>query len=149
MGYFRKKPNRGCWGHGISRGIEERAYGNSRGQLKKKWNFQGCSRETHVEFTWIMGSPVWDFFRNSSMWPPFSTLQERPSSLFQFGQEKKCTWTLNWKKILLICFENCHRVFPIPTGRVPRNWIMDPFIVVNITLTCRGSLEDEYMLDDS
>ena len=26
-------------GHGISRGIEERALGNSRGQLKKKWNF--------------------------------------------------------------------------------------------------------------
>ena len=27
--------------------------GNSRGQLKKKWNFQvrqGCSRKTHVEF---------------------------------------------------------------------------------------------------
>ena len=35
-------------GHGISRGSEERAYGNSRGQLKKKWNLQGCSRKTNV-----------------------------------------------------------------------------------------------------
>ena len=35
---------RGCgvdWGHGISRGIEERACGNSSGQLKKKYNFKG------------------------------------------------------------------------------------------------------------
>ena len=28
-----------------------RACGNFRGQLKKRWNFQGCSRKTHVEFT--------------------------------------------------------------------------------------------------
>ena len=28
-------------GHEISRGIEERSCGNSWGQLKKKWNFQG------------------------------------------------------------------------------------------------------------
>ena len=25
-----------------------------RGQLKKKWNFQGCSRKTHVEFPWVL-----------------------------------------------------------------------------------------------
>ena len=42
-----KKANMG-WGlgHGISRGIEEKACGNSRGQFKKKWDFQGCSRKT-------------------------------------------------------------------------------------------------------
>ena len=27
-------------GYGISRGIEERAYKNSRGQLKKEWSYQ-------------------------------------------------------------------------------------------------------------
>ena len=43
MGYTRKNPNSGgSWEHGISRGIEERACKNSSGQLKKKWNFQGC-----------------------------------------------------------------------------------------------------------
>ena len=42
------------WGHGISRDIEERACGNSRDQLKKKWNFQACSRKTHVEFPWVL-----------------------------------------------------------------------------------------------
>ena len=30
-----------------------RACGNSRGQLKKKWNFQWCSRRKHVEFPWV------------------------------------------------------------------------------------------------
>ena len=45
MGYSRKKSNLGGWrgpGHGISRGTEERKCGNYWGQLKKKWNFQGC-----------------------------------------------------------------------------------------------------------
>ena len=28
--------------------------GNSSGQLKKKWNFQGCSRKTHVKFPWVL-----------------------------------------------------------------------------------------------
>ena len=32
-----------------TRGIE-RACENSSGQLKKKWNFQGCLRKAHVEF---------------------------------------------------------------------------------------------------
>ena len=44
-----KNPNRGGgWGHGISRGIEERTFGNFRGHLKKLWNFQGCTRKSHV-----------------------------------------------------------------------------------------------------
>ena len=50
MGYFRKG-----WGHGNSKGTdEERICGNSKGELKKKWNFQGCWRKTHVEFPWVV-----------------------------------------------------------------------------------------------
>ena len=37
---------------------EETACRNSKGQLKKKWNFQECSRKTHVEFPWVLAS-VW------------------------------------------------------------------------------------------
>lgn len=36
--------------------FEERACGNWRGQLKKKCNFQGCSRKIHVEFPWVLTS---------------------------------------------------------------------------------------------
>ena len=32
------------------RGIEKKACGNSKDQLKKKWNFKGCSRKNDVEF---------------------------------------------------------------------------------------------------
>ena len=35
-GLFQKNSKQGGRGHGISSGIEERACGNSRGQLKKK-----------------------------------------------------------------------------------------------------------------
>ena len=38
----------------MSRGIEKRACGNTRGQLKKKWNFQWCSRKSQVEFPWVL-----------------------------------------------------------------------------------------------
>ena len=33
---------------------ENREWGNSRGQLKKTQNFQGCSRKIHVEFPWVL-----------------------------------------------------------------------------------------------
>ena len=45
------------WGHWISRRIEKNC-GNSRVQLKKKWNFQGCSRKTHVKFPLVL---IFDF----------------------------------------------------------------------------------------
>ena len=51
MGYSRKKQT-GDLGLGISWRIGEIASGYSRDQLKKKLNFQGCSRKTHVEFPW-------------------------------------------------------------------------------------------------
>ena len=54
LSYSRKKTNSVGWGHGISRGIEERKCGNSRGQLKRKRNFQGCPSKTHVEFPWVL-----------------------------------------------------------------------------------------------
>ena len=47
--------------HGISRGIEERACGNSRSQLKKKWNFQGCSRKTDSGISLSLGFWRWNF----------------------------------------------------------------------------------------
>ena len=57
-GLFQKKCKQGRgvegWGHGFSRGIAERACGNSRGTLKKKWDFQGCSRKSHLEFPWVL-----------------------------------------------------------------------------------------------
>ena len=49
-----KNPNRGDWEHVISRGIKERTCRNSMNWSKKKWNFQGCSRKTHVEFPWAL-----------------------------------------------------------------------------------------------
>ena len=49
----RKNPNKGGWEHGISRGIEERPYGNSRGQVKKV-EFPWVTRKNHVEFSWIL-----------------------------------------------------------------------------------------------
>ena len=39
----RKKSKQGCWGHGISLGIEEISCWNSKSRLKKKCNFQGWS----------------------------------------------------------------------------------------------------------
>ena len=47
-GQFKKKSKR-RWVEDIetSGGIDERVCGNSRGQLKKKWNIQECSRQTH------------------------------------------------------------------------------------------------------
>ena len=51
---FQKKSKQRGWGHGTSRDIEEKACGNSRGEPKKKWNFQGCSRKTHMEFSWVL-----------------------------------------------------------------------------------------------
>ena len=64
---------------GIFSGIEEIAYENSRVQLKKKWNFHGCSRKNRVEFPWIL---VFDLriskgchtsFQNFQRWKFFST----------------------------------------------------------------------------
>ena len=56
MGYSRKNSNN-TWnfhgGHGISRS-KERTCGSSGGQLEKKWNFEGCTRNNHVEFPWVL-----------------------------------------------------------------------------------------------
>ena len=41
LGYSRKNPNRGVEDNEFSRGIEKQECENSRGRLKKKWNFQG------------------------------------------------------------------------------------------------------------
>ena len=57
MGYSRENPDRRGWGHGVSRGIEETACGNSRDRLKRKWKTPGkfrCSGKTDVEFQWVL-----------------------------------------------------------------------------------------------
>ena len=63
FGYSRKKTNSGDWGHGISRGIEERKYGNSRSQLKKLGNFQGCSSKNSCRISMGLGFWPWNFQR--------------------------------------------------------------------------------------
>ena len=56
---------------------------------------------------------------------------------------REYTWKLNWKEILLHCFEN------YPGGhyshRQSRNRMMNTFITANITPTCK-SLENKSML---
>ena len=34
--------------------LKQRTCGKSRSQLKKKWNFQGYSSKTHLEFPWVL-----------------------------------------------------------------------------------------------
>ena len=60
MDYFRKNQKQGRPGHGISRGIQERTCGNSRGQSKKKWNFQECTRKNHIVSRGL-GFWTWNF----------------------------------------------------------------------------------------
>ena len=49
--------------------IEERACGSSKGQLKKKWNFQGCQRKTNVEFPKCV-TQFYRIFRDESLFSP-------------------------------------------------------------------------------
>ena len=49
-GYSRKNRKHRAQKHEFSRGIEEETCRNSGGQLKKKWNTQGCLRKNHVEY---------------------------------------------------------------------------------------------------
>ena len=57
-GLFQKKSKQGAGAgggrHGISRSLEEKTCGDSRGQLKKNWKFQGCSRKTNADFPWVL-----------------------------------------------------------------------------------------------
>ena len=45
------------------------------------------------------------------------------------------TWSLIWKKRLLICFESCQGIPHFHTGRVDRN--MNTFLMVNINPICK------------
>ena len=42
------------WGNRFSRGTKERTCEYFRGQLRKKWNFQGCSRKIYMQFPWVL-----------------------------------------------------------------------------------------------
>ena len=70
-----QNPNRGgTWGHGISRSIEEIACGNSRGQLKKNWNFWGWPRKINLEFPGVLvfNTVLWNFQGWSFFWSGIS-----------------------------------------------------------------------------
>ena len=54
IGLFQKKSKQESWGHWISGGTGERACGNSKGQLRKKWNFQECLRKNYLEFPCVL-----------------------------------------------------------------------------------------------
>ena len=48
--------------HRISRGIEERAYGNSRGSTNKEVEFPGVMKKKSCEFPWVLlGFQSWNF----------------------------------------------------------------------------------------
>ena len=84
-GLFQKKSRQvtsgvGCWGYRFSRDIKERTCGNSRGQLKKKLKFQGCSWKTHVGK--FHASLVFDLGISMRLW--FLTLEFPPRSVTQF-----------------------------------------------------------------
>ena len=56
-------------------GVLKKACRNSRGQLKKKWDFEGCSRKTHLEFPWVKGNManlkiLWGFSEKYIFNPP-------------------------------------------------------------------------------
>ena len=60
---------------------------------------------------------------------------------------RKYTWTLISKRSLLICFENCQGA--VCFKRQSRKRMMGIFIMVNLTLNVRDSLEDKSMLAHS
>ena len=60
--------------------VEERACGNSWSQLKKKLNFQLCSRKTRVEFPWVFGFEL-------GTREGFRKLHPQPPPLFVFFLE--------------------------------------------------------------
>ena len=70
-----QNPNReGTWGHGISKSIEEIACGNSRGQLKKNWNFWEWPRKINLKFTGVLvfNTILWNFQGWSFFYPGIS-----------------------------------------------------------------------------
>ena len=72
LGYSRKNPNREVWGHGISRGIEERACGNSRVQLKKELEFARVFKKISCRISMCLGFLPWDFQGVSHNFAEFS-----------------------------------------------------------------------------
>ena len=67
------KDGMGAWlRHGISRGIEVRTCGNSRGQLKKKWYFQGVFKKNSYGISLgLCFWPCWNFQRVSHNFAEF------------------------------------------------------------------------------
>ena len=63
---------------------------------------------------------------------------------FSVWPRKECTWTLNWKRSLLICFENCQGFSY--SHRQSRNRMINTFIVAHIAPHLKHSLEDKSIL---
>ena len=68
--------------------------------------------------------------------PPSCTLQKKAFLSSSVWPRTEYTWTLNWKEGLLICFGNCQSVSY--SDRQSRNRMMNTFIIVNITPTCKN-----------
>ena len=60
--------------------------------------------------------------------------------------ETEYTWTLIWKKSLLICFESYQSIPYSHTGRVDRECTVKTLLIGNLTLYVRASLKDKSML---
>ena len=73
------------------------------------------------------------------------TLQKKIFLSPSVWPKREYTWTLIWKKSLLICFDSCQGGVPC-SNRQSRKRMMNTFIMVNITPVCRDNLEDKSML---
>ena len=72
---------------------------------------------------------------NLTMCPSSCTFQKKAFLSPSVCPIREYTWTLNWKKSLLICFENCQDV-PY-SHRQSRKRMMSTIIIVNITPRCK------------
>ena len=99
------------WGHGISGGVEEKTCENSRGWLKKKWELQGCSRKTNVEF------PRYYFSLAHSPHPWPSALGPQPHLLFYSPQSKSLFCSPHVSKLLFHGPEWSKLLFHSPVDR--------------------------------
>ena len=73
----------GGWGHSFSKGTKERTCGNFKGHLRKKWNFQGCSRKSYMQFTWVL---VFDLGISTKRCHTISKNPQGSESLFFKGE---------------------------------------------------------------
>ena len=72
---------------------------------------------------------------NLTMWRPFLHPPKKAFVSPSLWPRREHNWALNWKESLLICFKNC---LSVPySHRKSKNKLMNTFIIVNITPTCK------------